>query len=369
MSKISKLRTKAVSPKAAASNYIYEITNKITNKKYIGVRSCDIDTTDDLGHKYFSSSSDQDFMLDQKENPQDYNYEVLEEFETRELAMEKEIELHMLHDVGSNPNFYNLANATSTGFCSNTTGMVNAYNIKKETWGSWPQAKFHSNRENYICIGDNKVAAFNIKEGKSGLWPKEDFDNNRDNYKFATDGVISAYNIKECNFGSWPKEDFDNNRDNYKHILDGMVNAFNIEKNIWGSWPKEDFDKDRENYISASDGMINAYNIKEGKSGSWPKEDFDKDKSNYTMKHSNAYKLLKDPTFIPLPIHNKNYYWCFDRDTLGRVAFLKADAKIRDKNRYPSATGNIRKSVVIRKQRKLVSKLPTPIVWDATSLK
>ena len=45
------------------NNYVYLITQISTNKKYIGVRSCDIPIEDDLGKIYISSSTDESFIL------------------------------------------------------------------------------------------------------------------------------------------------------------------------------------------------------------------------------------------------------------------------------------------------------------------
>ncbi len=379
-------------------HYTYNITNILIAKAYLGVRSCNIDPTDDLGVKYFSSSSDKDFLQEQKEYPERFLYNIIEEFNTREEALEKEIELHTIFDVGNSKDFYNKSLQTSTGFVSDNVGMLVAFNIKEDTWGSWPKEDFHLNRKNYVLASDGMVTAFNIKEDKMGSWPKEDFDKDRDNYIFASDGKIAAFNIKEGRSGLWPKEDFDNNRDNYICAGEGMVNAFNISENRSGSWPKEDFDNNRDNYIRSSDGKVAAFNISENRSGLWPKEEFDNDidnyitypkdttiaydvkkekfcriplkvfknNNNYLAPSSNAYKLLMDPNFIPMPNHDdKDYLWCFDRDTLGRVAFLKTASKSRDKDRFPCANGASKKTIDIKNMRKYVPSkdLPKSVVW------
>ena len=49
-------------------HYVYRITNIILKKYYYGVRSCRIEPKKDLGHKYFSSSTDKLFIQDQKRN-------------------------------------------------------------------------------------------------------------------------------------------------------------------------------------------------------------------------------------------------------------------------------------------------------------
>ena len=58
-------------------HYVYQITNKINGKMYIGSRTSNIEPTNDLGKKYFSSSRDKDFQNEQRENHKNFIYEVL----------------------------------------------------------------------------------------------------------------------------------------------------------------------------------------------------------------------------------------------------------------------------------------------------
>lgn len=97
-------------------HYVYKISNIIEDKHYIGVRSSR-NPIKDLGIKYFSSSTDGDFMKEQQEFPERFEYKILEVFSTRNLAVAKEIELHDLYDVAVNESFYNRAKQTSSGFC------------------------------------------------------------------------------------------------------------------------------------------------------------------------------------------------------------------------------------------------------------
>lgn len=100
-------------------HYTYEVTNVANNKYYIGVRSSDIPPIYDLGIEYFSCSKDKIFKKDQKENPQNYEYKIIGIFFDRETASLNEIEIHSLYNVAKNPQFYNKANASSTGFNRN----------------------------------------------------------------------------------------------------------------------------------------------------------------------------------------------------------------------------------------------------------
>lgn len=104
-------------------HYVYRITNIILNKHYYGVRtSKNILPKDDLGIKYFSSSRDKDFINEQKRNPQNHKYKIIQIFNNRKKALEFEIKLHNKFDVGINESFYNRSKQTSSGW--DTTGCV-----------------------------------------------------------------------------------------------------------------------------------------------------------------------------------------------------------------------------------------------------
>ena len=104
-------------------HYTYLITERSTNKKYIGVRSSSIEPSQDIGIKYFSSSSDKSFIKRQKQYPNDYEYIVLSVHNDRKSANEKEIELHKEYNVSSSSDYYNKANASATSF--NPIGRIN----------------------------------------------------------------------------------------------------------------------------------------------------------------------------------------------------------------------------------------------------
>lgn len=111
-------------------HYVYRITNTELNKHYYGTRSSRIEPSKDLGFKYFSSSSDILFMDDQKNNPQNYKYTIVSEFDSREEALELEISLHAKFNVGVNESFYNKARQTSIGFDS--TGAIISDETRKK---------------------------------------------------------------------------------------------------------------------------------------------------------------------------------------------------------------------------------------------
>jgi len=98
------------------NHYVYRITNITDNKHYYGARSSKCAPVNDLGIKYFSSSSNKDFIADQKANNTKYKYKIIKIFKHRHHAINFEIKLHKKLNVKSNKAFYNKANQTSTGF-------------------------------------------------------------------------------------------------------------------------------------------------------------------------------------------------------------------------------------------------------------
>ena len=105
-------------------HYVYRISNTKEQKHYYGKRSSKVEPKKDLGIKYFSSSKDKNFILDQKHNPKNYKYKVVHSYSSSEQAIRAEIYLHNKLNVDANPAFYNKSKQTATKF--STTGRVTA---------------------------------------------------------------------------------------------------------------------------------------------------------------------------------------------------------------------------------------------------
>lgn len=97
-------------------HYVYRITNISYNMHYYGVRTSSIEPHLDLGKKYFSSSSNKNFIKDQKENAHHYKYKIIRIYNTRKEAIALEIKLHERFNVGVNESFYNKCKQASSGF-------------------------------------------------------------------------------------------------------------------------------------------------------------------------------------------------------------------------------------------------------------
>jgi len=105
-------------------HYVYRITNIEEQKHYYGCRSTNLKPTNDLGKRYFSSSSDMSFRRLQKTSPEKFKYKILSVHDNREDALLKEIRLHKRFDVKNNPKFYNQSNQLSLGFSCNNKGRT-----------------------------------------------------------------------------------------------------------------------------------------------------------------------------------------------------------------------------------------------------
>lgn len=92
-------------------HYTYLLIEDVTEMLYIGVRTSKVPPDEDpyMGSSKYVPVANCDKI-------------VLNEFSTREEAIQDEIRLHYLYDVCKNTMFYNRAKQTSTGFDS--TGIV-----------------------------------------------------------------------------------------------------------------------------------------------------------------------------------------------------------------------------------------------------
>ena len=151
-------------------HYVYRITNILLKLYYYGTRSTNLNPKDDLGTKYFSSSSNKEFIKDQKENPQNYKYKVIKMFDTRKEAMDLEIKLHDKFNVGINEKFYNRSKQTSTKFDTSGTSHLSNKERKKrsEKWkNDNPNNYRDSSGENNPMYGSARFGELNPFYGKS----------------------------------------------------------------------------------------------------------------------------------------------------------------------------------------------------------
>ena len=83
-------------------HYVYRITHTKLIKHYYGCRTSEINPKLDLGIRYFSSSSDQKFINDQRNHPYNYRYKIIKIYNNRKTALLAEIKFHIKFNVGKN---------------------------------------------------------------------------------------------------------------------------------------------------------------------------------------------------------------------------------------------------------------------------
>ena len=145
-------------------HYIYKITNlkpSDSRKYYIGVRSTNCKTPEE-DWKYMGSSDYLNTEI-QKFGIDSFSKEILSVWKTRELANLEEIRLHALLNVSNNPEFYNLSNATSMGFC--TLGLVPVIDLRDGVSKSVTKDEFKNN-EYYQAVSKGKVLVLDIRDNK-----------------------------------------------------------------------------------------------------------------------------------------------------------------------------------------------------------
>lgn len=112
-------------------HYVYKITNKTNNQIYVGVRSCD--TMPELDTKYIGSGSRITYAI-RKYGVSNFDKEILQTFESRELANIKEAEIVDLNFV-LRPDTYNIRLGGHNGPLSeDTKRMISKSRMGTPAW-------------------------------------------------------------------------------------------------------------------------------------------------------------------------------------------------------------------------------------------
>jgi hypothetical protein len=150
---------------------VYRITNIAEKKHYYGYKSSIIHPSKVIGITYFSSLTKEEgiaFRKDQKENPQNYKYKIVQLFDTKEEALNREIKLHKKFNVKTHPNFYNKANQTSTGFDTTGTSYESLESrLKKSIRMITDNKNRDMSGENNPMFGSHRTGADNPFYGKT----------------------------------------------------------------------------------------------------------------------------------------------------------------------------------------------------------
>ena len=209
-------------------NYVYLITDLINDMFYIGAKSCNEHPSENLGIKYFSSSQNKNFIQDQKNNPENYKYEILSIHENRLNANKEEARLHELYDVRNNKKFYNKINAANSNIGFNTSNLVVAVNentnkieyVSKEEFYNSPH--LHGNAKGYIPVKDEFGNTKHIK--------KDDPDYISGKYIHTSSNRVIVLD-ENNNPKSVLKSDPDYISGKYKSHFKGLVNVYDKNGN------------------------------------------------------------------------------------------------------------------------------------------
>jgi len=87
--------------------YVYKITDKKRKKYYIGSRQSAVTPKQDLGHDYFSSSTNKKFIEEQRKDPSQFEYEIIKEYPNMLEALEHEKKILQRVDARNNEKYYN----------------------------------------------------------------------------------------------------------------------------------------------------------------------------------------------------------------------------------------------------------------------
>lgn len=82
--------------------FVYRITDIKNKKYYYGSKIAKNSDFNQMGKTYFSSSKNKEFIIDQKENPENFKYKLVKYFKTAEDTIKYESKLHFKFNVKSN---------------------------------------------------------------------------------------------------------------------------------------------------------------------------------------------------------------------------------------------------------------------------
>ena len=265
--------------------YVYRISNIIVNKHYYGYRSSKTHPSKDLGIKYFSSSSDHSFIIDQKNNKNNYKYKIIKIFDNKFDAIRFESKLHYKFDVRHNKNFYNLSNQSNDSFLTQngevytlSHGWITCteYQQNKEKYTLHERKlkvfdtiynlyvvidydEYNSNKNRYIHASNNRVAVIDISLNELVYISTKEYFSNKDKYISTNKGKVAATNTltKETKLVS--VEEYHSNK-NLVHPSKGLISVYdNIDK-IFKSIPRIEFDSNKKRYSGVNKGKISASN-------------------------------------------------------------------------------------------------------------
>lgn len=134
------------------NHYVYEITNKINNKKYIGKRSCNCDIKEDT----YMGSGKYLWNAYKKYGLNNFQKEVLKICDTEQEALEYEKKLIAKLNATTSSDYYNIAEGGQGGnaIAGFTEEEMKAYKIKLSKSGKKSRKKI------VVVLPNNNVERF-----------------------------------------------------------------------------------------------------------------------------------------------------------------------------------------------------------------
>lgn len=265
--------------------YVYRISNIIANKHYYGYRSSKTHPSKDLGIKYFSSSSDHSFIIDQKNNKNNYKYKIIKIFDNKLDAIRFESKLHYKFDVRHNDNFYNLSNQSNDSFLTQngelytlSHGWISCeeYKTNKEKYTLHERKlkvldtiynleviidydEYNSNKNRYIHASNNKVAVIDKSSNEIVYISTDEYFSNKDKFISTNKGKVAVTNLltKETKLVS--VEEFHSNI-NLVHPSTGSISVYDNLEKIFKSITKIEYESNRNRYSGVNKGKVSASN-------------------------------------------------------------------------------------------------------------
>ena len=177
-------------------HYLYKITNDFDECYYYGIHS-----TENLEDSYMGSGT-RLWNAYRKHGLWHFTKEILEYFETRELALKREAEI-VNEDLIKDPLCYNIVLG---GGNSAPTGTVVVQIIGTEEFILIPKDEYHANKHLYITASTGKISCILKETGEKVIVTQQEFYNNRNKYQIFSEGLVSVKD-KDNNYFHVSKDD------------------------------------------------------------------------------------------------------------------------------------------------------------------
>lgn len=199
--------------------YVYAVHDLEVDRFYIGSRKSSTDDSD-LGVRYFTSSTNRDFVKRFKANPHAFAFKC-GFYESRSEAVKEERRLHIQFLVNANPMFHNKILAGSC-LTYNTFAVTDRY-----TGGRFILSTDQFDRELYKADMEGMVNCYDTRTGEFKRVSVDEFKTN-DDLVGNTSGLATCIDLNTGLTVKVPTELY-HKSDRYMGVTSGKVMAFDIQ--------------------------------------------------------------------------------------------------------------------------------------------